>query len=226
MKFIVIEGLDGSGKTTQIEFLKEYFATKDIKTKYIHFPDYNSPVFGELITKFLRGELGSINEVHPYLVALLYAGDRNNAKDKINGWLRDGYVVLADRYVYSNIAYQSVKIKDNGERKEFMKWILDVEYNYFKIPKPDLNIYLDVPFEFVKENLKERALNEQRKYLKGKKDIHEADFSFQEQVYAMYKEALNLFPDFKPVTCYDEKGKMLSVKDISAKIIEMAGEVV
>ena len=219
MKFIVIEGLDGSGKTTQIEFLKSHLAARGIKTKYIHFPDYNSPVFGELITKFLRGELGSINEVHPYLVALLYAGDRNNAKEKIKGWLNSGFVVLADRYVYSNIAYQGVKIKDELERKKFMEWILDVEYNYFGIPKPDLNLYLDVPFSFVKENLKERALNEQREYLKGKKDIHEADFSFQEKVFSMYKEALGYFQDFKPVKCYDSNGKMLSIERIGEKII-------
>ncbi len=225
MKFIVIEGLDGSGKTTQIENLIHYFSQQGVKTRFIHFPDYHSPVFGELITKFLRGELGSINEVHPYLVALLYAGDRNNAKHKIERWLQEGYVVLADRYVYSNIAYQSVKIADKAARKEFMNWILEVEYGYFKIPKPDLNLYLDVPFEFVKNNLKERALNEQRKYLSGKKDIHEADFSFQESVYAMYREVLTLFDDFKPVVCYDAGGNILGVEDVSAKIIDAVMQV-
>ncbi len=219
MKFIVIEGLDGSGKTTQIEMVKSYFEAKGIPTRYIHFPDYNSPVFGELITKFLRGELGDINTVHPYLVALLYAGDRNNSKDLINSWLNSGFVVLADRYVYSNIAYQGIKIKDAEERKKFMDWNLKMEYEYFGIPKPDLNLYLDVPFSFVKANLGERALNEQRKYLKGKKDIHEADFSFQESVFGMYKEIVNLYDDFVAIKCYDEKGNVLAKEKITEKII-------
>ena len=224
MKFIVIEGLDGSGKTTQIERVKTYFEEKGIPTRYIHFPDYSSPVFGELITKFLRGELGDINTVHPYLVALLYAGDRNNSKDLINSWIKEGYVVLADRYVYSNIAYQGIKIKDAEERKKFMDWNLKMEYEYFGIPKPDLNLYLDVPFGFVKANLGERALNEQRKYLKGKKDIHEADFSFQERVYGMYKEIVRLFDDFVAIKCYDNDENILPKDEITAKIIRKIEE--
>ncbi len=220
MKLIVIEGLDGSGKTTQIEKIKKYLSTKNIKTKYIHFPDYNSPVYGELISRFLRGELGSINEVNPYLVALLYAGDRNNAKEKINNWLQQDYVVLADRYVYSNIAYQGTKLHTDKEKEDFIQWVLDTEYNKFQIPKPDLNLYLDVPFSFIKQNLKQRRENENREYLKGKKDIHEDDFSFQENVYKMYKYTIKHFSDFIAIKCYDSEKNILPVEKISNQIIE------
>ena len=87
MKFVVIEGLDGSGKSTQLKKLKAYLEDKEIKYKYLHFPRTDSPFFGELIAKFLRGELGDIDKVNPYLVALIYAGDRNDSKQQIEKWL-------------------------------------------------------------------------------------------------------------------------------------------
>ena len=106
MKLFVIEGVDGAGKSTQIKLLRNFFLSKGFSCEYLHFPRTEAPYFGELIARFLRGEFGSLNEVDPYLVAMLYAGDRKDAAELIGTWLKKGKIVLLDRYTYSNIAYQ------------------------------------------------------------------------------------------------------------------------
>ena len=116
MKLFVIEGVDGAGKSTQIRMLKDFFSGKGYMCEYLHFPRTEAPFFGELIARFLRGEFGSIVDVDPYLVAMLYAGDRKDASAMIQQWLNDGKVVLLDRYTYSNIAYQCAKLKDQQEQ--------------------------------------------------------------------------------------------------------------
>lgn len=219
MSFIVIEGLDGAGKSTQIKYLSKYLDNKNVKNEYIHFPTNKSPVYGDLIARFLRGELGSLKQVNPYLVALLFAGDRYNMKECINAWIDDGKVVVNDRYVYSNIGFQCAKTNSEQEAEELFNWILDIEYNYFKIPKPNLSIFLDVPFEFTKQKLTENRRGKSRDYLKGKSDIHEEDFDFQMKVKQSYDKALNKDENFIKIICY-ENNKMLTPKIISEKIIK------
>ena len=102
---IVLEGLDGAGKSTQVKRLKEYLQQRCGTLEYIHFPRYEAPVYGDLITRFLKGEFGSIEAVHPQLVALLFAEDRHGAAPAMREALARGKTVLLDRYVYSNIAY-------------------------------------------------------------------------------------------------------------------------
>src|SRR5664280_826365 len=117
-KLFVIEGVDGAGKSTQIKLLKDFFSKKGYNCEYLHFPRTETPYFGELIARFLRGEFGSLNDVDPYLVAMLYAGDRKDAAPLISQWLTEDNVVLLDRYTYSNIAYQCAKIEDvSGQDK-------------------------------------------------------------------------------------------------------------
>ena len=124
---IVMEGLDGAGKSTQVKKLKEYLAQRCGELEYIHFPRYDAPVYGDLISRFLRGDFGSNEQVHPQLVALLFAEDRHGAAPAIRQALRDGKTVLLDRYVYSNIAYQCAKLKDPQERERLRDWIFDTE---------------------------------------------------------------------------------------------------
>ena len=170
--FIVLEGVDGSGKSTQIAALREMFAQKGIPTEYLHFPRFDAPYFGDLIARFLRGELGGVEQVDPYIVAMLYAGDRRDAAAMIRGWMAEGKVVICDRYVYSNIGYQCAKVADAAEREKLREWILSLEYDYFAIPRPDVSLFLDVPFAFTERKLLQDVREgDDRAYLHGKKDI-------------------------------------------------------
>ena len=154
MKIVVIEGLDGAGKSTQIKLLTAYLEGKNIPYNYIHFPRTDAPYFGELIARFLRGDFGTAEEVDPYIVSLLYAGDRNDAASQIRSWLKQKHLVILDRYTYSNIAYQCAKSGGSDQSNKLRKWILDLEFNHFGIPEPDLNIFLDVPSSFTEKKLK------------------------------------------------------------------------
>jgi len=218
MKFIVIEGLDGSGKSTQLKKIKRFFDQKQIPFEYVHFPRTETPVYGDLIARFLRGELGDINQVNPYLIALIYAGDRNEAAKTVRSWINEGRYVIVDRYVYSNIAFQCAKIKKSDEKKALRDWIKNLEYEHNNIPKPDLNLFLDVPFSFTKRNLTQDRQGEDRDYLQGKKDIHEDSLSFQENVRNEYLALLEEDPSFLSIKCSNSNDEILSPDEIFSKI--------
>ena len=224
MKLLVVEGLDGAGKSTQIRLLKSFFSKRGHSCEYLHFPRTNTPYFGELIARFLRGEFGALNEVDPWLVAMLYAGDRKNASDLISGWLNKGKIVLLDRYTYSNIAYQCAKLDDTGDRKKLMKWILDLEFKHFGIPLPDLNIFLDVPFSFTEKKLSSSRSGQDRDYLNGTKDIHEESLAFQKKVREIYIEVAETSEQLSVVNCSDNYGNMLPPQVIFERILEIINE--
>jgi len=220
MKFIVIEGVDGSGKSTQIKLFMKYLENKNIPFRYIHFPRTESPVYGELIARFLRGDFGNLETVDPYLVALLYAGDRKDAGDLIRSWINEGYMVLLDRYVYSNIAFQCAKIRETVAQEVLRKWILNLEFEYNRIPKPDINLLLDVPFSFTEKKLKGIRKGDERAYLNGLKDIHEEDLEFQKRVRTMYLRQVNTSKDFIKINCVDENDEMLTPETIHDLILK------
>ncbi len=224
MKLFVVEGLDGAGKSTQIRLLKEFFSRKGYKCEYLHFPRTDAPYFGELIARFLRGEFGSLNEVDPWLVAMLYAGDRKDASDIINGWLKKGNIVFLDRYTYSNIAYQCAKIDDSKARNALMKWILDLEFRHFGIPLPDINIFLDVPFSFTEKKLLSSRTGKDRDYLNGTKDIHEESLTFQKKVREIYLHVADTDKNLCIINCSDNKGMMLPPEQIFDLIIRILTE--
>jgi len=221
MKLFVVEGVDGSGKSTQIRLLNEYFTKNGHSCEYLHFPRTDAPFFGELIARFLRGEFGSLVQVDPWLVAMLYAGDRKDASELISGWLKKGKIVLLDRYTYSNIAYQCAKLKESAEQEALMKWILDLEFSHFAIPRPDLNIFLDVPFSFTEKKLTDSRSGEDRSYLNGSNDIHEASLLFQKKVRDIYLKVSQSDNHLAVVNCSDNKGEMLSPSMIFDLIIQI-----
>lgn len=220
MPFIVLEGLDGAGKSTQVRLLQQKLRERGTDYEYLHFPRFDAPVYGDLVARFLRGELGGVNEVSPYLVALIYAGDRADAASAIRRWLAEGKTVIADRYVYSNVAYQCAKIAEGTEREALRNWIVDLEYVHFGIPRPDVSLFLDVPFEFTRRRLEEAREGDDRSYLNGKQDIHEASLELQQRVRRVYLDQQAVDPAFRVVSCVGEDASMLPPERIFDRITE------
>lgn len=215
---IVLEGLDGAGKSTQVKMLRAYLETRCPELEYIHFPRYEAPVYGDLISRFLRGEFGSNAEVHPQLVALLFAEDRHGAAPSMKEALAAGKTVLLDRYVYSNIAYQCAKLKGPADKARLRDWIFNTEYGDFQLPVPDLNLFLDVPIGFVEKSLSGNREGSDRNYLEGSKDIHESSISFQKDVRDMYVGETLRDPRFLRIDCSDPSGEMLPPDAIFEKV--------
>ena len=169
-EFIVFEGADGTGKTTQAKLLFDYLKKKKDNAVFFSFPNYKS-AWGKIVRRYLDGEFGDVNQVSPYLASILYAGDRLLESAKIRKWLGMGKLVVCDRYMASNIAHQAAKIKDKKLKIKYIKWLEDLEYGENKIPRPDFSILLTIPQEIAQKFMRMRAL-----------DIHEKNVSYQKRV--------------------------------------------
>lgn len=218
-KLIVIDGGDGSGKTTQAELLVEYLKKKKIPVKYMDFPQYYHSFHGKTVAKFLRGEFGKIDEVSPYLASLAYALDRASVKKEMEDFLEKGGFIVSNRYATSSMAHQSAKFSTEKERKDFLKWIYELEYKVHKIPKEDLVVYLYVPWEIGLFLTKNKPI---RHYLEGENaDIHEKDLKYRQAVEKMYLELAKKYKHWVKIDCV-ENGKLLSSKEeIHKKIIKL-----
>lgn len=201
-KLVVLEGTDGAGKSTQIEKVKEYFNLNSLKYEYFHFPMYGHNEFSEVIAAFLRGEFGNVDEVDPYFVANIYAMDRFMFLPELEKAIEKNDVVLLDRYVFSNLGYQGAKL-EGVESEKIKTWIHQLEFGFLKLPYPDLNIFFDVPMDVVKERLEGKRTGEDRDYLQGKQDIHEADLEFQSRVRDNYLGLVGA-TNYKIVSCAEK----------------------
>lgn len=177
-KLIVIDGIDGSGKTTQLDLLCKRLKKDKFKVKNIHFPHYENFI-GGFIGHCLTEQFFNFINVHPKIVSVLYAADRWESSKKIHDFLDKGYVVVLDRYTSANQIHQGGKIKNLKKRAEFIKWLDELEYKVFKIPRPDITFYLSLPAEISKDLIKERNKKSVRNYAGNKKDVHEVDLEFQ-----------------------------------------------
>jgi len=215
-KFIVIDGTDGSGKATQTSLLVEELKTAGYQVEMTDFPQYGTKSAG-LIEEYLNGKYG---QVGPEAASIFYAIDRFDASFKIRDWLNEGRIVISNRYVTANAGHQGGKIKDDYDRLKFFKWLDNLEYNIFGIPKPDLNIILHMPAEMA-QNLVDKKSAADRKYVNGKKrDLHEADLNHLKNAEKVYMEISKLFPNTKLVEC-TEKGRLLSPEDVHNKVWEL-----
>ena len=177
-KLIVIEGTDGSGKATQTRLLAEKLEKEGYDVKTIDFPQYGKES-AKLVEDYLAGKFGPLDRVDPYEVAKYYAWDRKEAAPAIKKWLEDDNIVIANRYQQSNKGHQAGKIKSMKEREEFIRWLDDLEYNQYKIPKPDLIVFLHVTAETAQSLVTKRG---------NKKDIHEANLQHLKDTEQAYME--------------------------------------
>jgi len=208
-KLVVIDGIDGAGKTTQIELLKEYLASKGQALEVIDFPRYEDNVYGKLIKRYLEGEFGGIDKVNPYLMALAFAGDRFLAKPLIENWLNEGKVVIANRYVSASKAHLSANLPVN-EREEFMEWLDQLEYVTNGMPKEDLTILLNIDPQLGQKNAQG----------KPQPDIHESNVKHLDQAQRIYLELSKAEENWKVVDCMDNGG-MKSKDQIQKEIREI-----
>lgn len=218
-KLIAVEGIDGSGKTTQIEFLRQYLASKGLalrawEVEVINFPRYGKNIYANLVTRYLEGEFGSIQSVNPYLIAFSFAGDRLLAKPLIENWLNEGKVVIANRYVSSSKAHLGANM-DEKKREEFMEWIDQLEYQTNGMPKPDLTILLKVDPKVGQQN----ALKDH------KVDIHEKNIQHEEKAAKIFFELSQVEENWVVVNCM-ENGQMRSKEEIQQEIMDILDSII
>lgn len=215
-RFIVIDGTDGSGKATQTNLLVDELKLSGYQVEMTDFPQYGTKSAG-LIEEYLNGKYG---QVGPEAASIFYAIDRFDASFKIREWLKEGKVVISNRYVTANAGHQGGKIADDIDRLKFFKWLDNLEYNIFGIPKPDLNIILHMPAEMAQKLVDKKSADD-RKYVNGKKrDLHEADIKHLKNAEKVYIEISKLFPNTKLVECVNH-GKLLAPEEVHNKVWEL-----
>jgi dTMP kinase len=205
-KLINLEGCDGAGKSLQIKLITEHYQKLGKKVKFIHFPMYGHNMFSDMISKFLRGEYGGNDEVDPLFVANIYAMDRYMYKNQLLTDLEENDVVVMDRYVFSNVAYQVAKTMIPEERENLFQ-ILYFEFELLRLPYPDITMFFDVEIKEIERRLNLGRSGEDREYLNGKQDIHEKDIEYQARVREVYLD-LEKYPNFYVIKTYNEKGVM------------------
>jgi dTMP kinase len=212
----MLEGTDGSGKSLQTELLLNRLKSEGHDVEQISFPQYGKPS-AFLVEQYLNGEFGSAQEVGPYRASILYAVDRFAAAPQIKQWLSQNKIVIANRYVASNMGHQGGKIEAVDERQKYFDWNYDLEYTILGIPKPDVNIILHVTPEISQQLVDKKG---DREYLKGKKrDIHEDDLRHLADAEQAYMHIAKRYPEFDVVECV-EQNAILPPETIHEKIWE------
>src|SRR3989344_2134110 len=226
-RFFVFEGIDGSGKSTQAKLLAESLKNKGYKVEKIDFPQYGTKSAG-LVENYLTGMYGASEEVGPYVASIFYSVDRYDLGFKIKHWLKEGKIVVSDRYVVSNVGHQGGKIVKNTKQWEkFIDWLYNLEYNIFSIPKPDYTFILktspDISIK-MSNKITDKEKQEKRKSYLGdhkKQDIHESDKNHLLNTLKSYIKISEKFPkEFKIIEC-EEDGNLLPINVIQNKILKL-----
>ncbi len=220
-KLVVIDGTDGSGKQTQLEILEKNLQRENIDYRKVSFPNYDSPS-SSLVKMYLSGEFGKdAKAISPYIASTFYAADRYATyKKDLEEYYENGGLILADRYTTANMVHQAGKIKDKEERKKFLDWLWDLEFNLYKIPVPTKVFFLNMPVEY---SLK-LTQNRQNKFNKNaKKDIHESDVNHLKDSYNAACELAKIY-NWSEIKCVED-GIIRTREDIGKEIFNIVKEI-
>jgi dTMP kinase len=214
---IAIEGIDGSGKGTQTGRLVESLRARGLRVESLQFPRYSATTFGKAVADFLNGRFGALHEVHPQLAATLYAGDRFESKGLLQEMLDRCDLVVLDRYVGSNLAHQGAKL-EGGARIALQEWIEEVEFGVYGLPRPDVNILIDVTSSVSRELVARKGV---RDYTSAAADLHESDLPYQDRVRRCYRELAERRVDWTLIPALDDARQLRSIDDIASDVLEL-----
>lgn len=216
---VAVEGIDGSGKGTQTALLAENLRRRGLQTEVISFPRYDATRYGQKIGEFLNGRFGTLDQVHPALAALLFAGDRFESRSVLLDLCERADVVLCDRYVASNIAHQGAKV-DVHERTELIDWIEFVEYQQHQMPRPDLVIWLQLPVSVAQSFITQKA---RRSYTEHTADLQEADGGYLQRTSDVYEALARAGGCWQTVQAHCN-GQPRSIDDVSRELERIVWE--
>lgn len=220
-KLIVFEGIDGSGKRTQLEMLSRELRRRSVRHVCVSFPRYEG-FFGRLVARYLNGEFGGLDQVDPHFSALLYAGDRLEHRAEVAGQLAAGKIVLADRYIGSNLAHQTARMPARMQGP-FLRWLEELEYEIYGLPRESSVIYLRVPAGKAQQLVGKKGT---RKYTRKRRDIQEANLAHLRSAARIY-ELLSRQRNWTVVDCVEKgENKLLPPEAIHRKVLAAVGPAV
>jgi dTMP kinase len=222
-RLIAFEGIDGSGKRTQMDLLHNLLAAggSGHSVYSTGFPQYES-WFGKMVGQFLNGDYGQLETVDPHFTALLYAGDRFEAKPKLEAALNNGQIVLVDRYIGSNLAHQTARVPPE-KQADFRRWIEHLEYSIYGLPREDRIVYLRVPPREAQALVTKKS---ERAYTSAKQDILEASLRHLELAAGIY-DLLSRDSPWVTIECFDAaRGAMRAPKEISQDVLAAVNPVI
>lgn len=208
---IAFEGLDGSGKETQARLFVDYLKQKGHNVGYFTFPDYGKSFFSTEISAYLNGAYGQLNSIDARFISLLYACERFEYKKEICEKLSQNNIVVCNRYVYSNIAFQGAK--NPAEFKKLKEWICKVEFDIFELPRADICFYLKINTHISQVMVDKKQI---REYTDKKRDLHENNNDFLSRVAVVYDQLAG-DDNWITIDCLSDQG-MKSIDEIGAEI--------
>ena len=220
-KLIVIDGTDGTGKTTQAALLVKRLKQERHRIAIADFPRYGLPS-AYFIEQYLNGRYGPAGAIDPYAASLFYALDRFDSKNTLKKQLTGGQIIISNRYVTSNMGHQGGKIRSLLARRRYFHWLDWLEHDLLGLPRPDLTIILHVPAALAQRLVDRKG---RRDYIRKKRDLHEADLTHLKAAEQTYLEIGRKFKNFCVVGCV-EKGKLLSPPEVHKKIWDIVDKII